>query len=201
MQKHINISILAALSTALISAAGLASMAGIAGTARADAAQATPAPASHSSSEAFQKFIKSSPIAKKDMTKTMDSESISAACMSSATDRHNGVTLQRDGSIYTWYIAGADDREIRRFVKKDKALTDKVFALKDKGDFAKSVLDYKIDGTSYCYVRMKSGSTSKQITWPKNEIMSGHKQVPPAAKDLFKAAIDTTALALGEKKN
>ena len=198
MQKHINISILAALSTALVSAAGIA---GIAGMARADETQATPAPVSHSSSEAFQKFIKSSPIAKKDMTKTMDSESISAACMSSATDRHNGVTLQRDGSIYTWYIAGADDREIRRFVKKDKALTDKVFALRDRGDFAKATLDYKIDGTSYCYVRTKSGSTSKQITWPKNEIMSGHKQVPPAAKDLFKAAIDTTALALGEKKN
>ena len=188
MHKHMNIGILTALGVALIS---------VAGAAHADEAKRPEA----SSSAAFQKFIKSSSMAKEDMSKTLDSESISAACMSSATDRHNGVTLQRDGSIYTWYMANSDDREIKRFVKKDKALTDKVFALKDNGDFAKATLDYKIDGTSYCYVRTKSGSTFKQITWPKNEIMSGHKQVPPAAKDLFKAAIDTTALALGEKKS
>ena len=194
MHKHMNIGIFAALSAALVSAA---SVAGMASEAYADEAKHHEA----SSSAAFQKFMKSSSLAKEDMSKTLANESISAACMSSATDRHNGVTLQRDGSIYTWYMAGADDREIKRFVKKDKALTDKVFALKDRGDFAKATLDYKIDGTSYCYVRTKSGSTSKQITWPKNEIMSGHKEVPPAAKDLFKAAIDTTALALGEKKS
>ena len=188
MHKHMNIGIIAALGVALISAAGAA---------YADEAKHPEA----SSSAAFQKFIKSSPIAKKDMAKTLDSESISAACMASATDRHNGVTLQRDGSIYTWYTTGADDRKIRRFVKKDKALTDKVFALRDSSDFDKATLDYQIDGTSYCYVISSTGSKQKQITWPKNEIMSGHKQVPPAAKSLFKAAIDTTAIALGMKSN
>ncbi len=196
MNNHMNKGIFTTLTLALVAAVSAAGMAYAA-----NEAEAPARPSSSSSSEAFQKFIKSSPIAKKDMAKTLGSESISAACMSSATERHNGVTLQKDGSIYTWYMAGSDEREIRRFVKKDKALTDKVFALRDNSDFAKETLDYQIDGTSYCYVRSKAGSTYKQITWPKNEIMSGHKQVPPAAKSLFKAAIDTTAIALGEKKN
>ena len=71
------------------------------------------------------------------------------------------------------------------YVLNDKDLTDKLFKLKDTNGFENASLDYEIDGTSYCYVRTKSGSSSKQIIWPRNGLMSGGRTVPQSAKELF----------------
>lgn len=155
-----------------------------------------------SSVDAFNKFITSSPEAGEIAAKVQQNEEITAACMSSATERHNGVTITRDGKIYSWYRDDNDTKggQVKRLVKTDKAVADRIFKMRDTGDFLTSELDYKTDGTSYCYVNNTSGSKFKQITWPKNELMSGKKKVPEAARALFNAVVDAGAEAMGVKK-
>ncbi len=150
-----------------------------------------------SSSEAFNRFISSSPEAQAAIKQAKETEQIDAGCMYSAKESHIGVTITRDGNIYNWTMGENDKKEQKKLVANDKDLTDKLFKLKDTNGFENASLDYEIDGTSYCYVRTKSGSSSKQIIWPRNGLMSGGRTVPQSAKELFEATINTAALAMG----
>lgn len=152
------------------------------------------------SSDAFNKFINASPKAKEDMAEVAAAEEISAACFTSAAERVNGVTVTKSGNIYSWYLIGSDTRQVKTLAAQNTSLTNPVFALKNQGNFEQSELDYKPDGTSYCYVQTKMGTSQKKILWPKNEIMTGHKKVPTAAKDLFKATVNAYAYATGKLK-
>ena len=152
-----------------------------------------------SSAEAFNKFINSSPEAKAELKKTMDREEITSGCMNSASDTHQGFTITRDGSIYEWTKTELDSGSMpkRKFLKKDKKTTDRIFDIEENNGFKDAQLDYAIDGTSYCYVSYVHGSRAKFIVWPRNEIMGKGKKVPESARELFDEVLAAGAIALG----
>lgn len=157
--------------------------------------------ANASSADAFNKFIDSSPAAKALLKQVAEKEEISAGCMYSASERHQGFTISRNGNIYEWSKTELDSKNNPNasLLKVDKKLTDRVFDIKEHNGFDNAELDYTIDGTSYCYVRAVNGSRIKMIVWPMNEIMGGGKKVPESAREVFDEVINTGAIAMGLK--
>ncbi len=151
-----------------------------------------------SSADAFNKFIESSPSAQAELKKVGNKEEITAGCMYSATETHQGFTVTKNGNIYEWSKSELDkENPNRKLIKNDQRLTNKVFDLADSNDFDKASLDYEINGTSYCYVTRTNGSISKTINWPRNEIMGKGKKVPENAREVFNEVINTGAKAMG----
>ncbi len=149
-----------------------------------------------SSADAFNRFVASSPETRAEVEKVAKAEQIDAGCMYSGQETHIGVSITKEGDIYNWTMGDNDRKEQRKLIKNDKNIANALFALKDANGFANASLDYEIDGTSYCYVRTRSGASAKQIIWPRNGLMSGGKTIPPAAKELFDRTISSAASAM-----
>lgn len=152
-----------------------------------------------SSADAFNRFIDSSPSAKAALKQVAAREEISAGCMYSANESHQGFTVMKDGSIYEWSRTDIDsnNNSNRKLLKINKRLTDRIFDIKEHNGFDSAELDYQIDGTTYCYVRAINGSNVKAIIWPKNEIMGKGKKVPESVREIFDEIVNTGAMAMG----
>ena len=89
--------------------------------------------------------------------------SLSYGCSGGFTGGGSGVTVRSNGTILKWSLPSAGGSLEESVIRSDPTAAQRLFTQLDEMNFTN--IDYKKFGNMTCYVTLREGSTTHEVSW------------------------------------